>query len=118
MRKICFFATLLVIVALSSCKKDEDFDESLIPGKWQTGTEFWVYEVNGLGHTWDPAEDITEDEAQSFSWEVSGAQLTITHMGEMGETIPKTYTIKTLTNTTFAMKDEISGKVTTYTRVE
>ena len=118
MRKICFLATLCVLAILSSCKKDEDFDEALIPGKWQTGTEFWVYEANGLGHTWDPADDVTEDEAQSFTWEMSVEQFTITHIGEMGEMIPKTYTIKTLTNTTFELKDDVSGRVIKYIRVE
>lgn len=118
MKKICLFATLFVFVILSSCKKEESFDESLIPGKWQTGTEFWVYEFGGLGHTWDTADDVTEDEAQSFTWEKSDARLTVTHIGEMGEMIPKTYTITTLTNTTFAIKDEVTGRVTTYNRVE
>lgn len=120
MKKIVLL--LIVVTALlSACKKSE-IDEAQLPGTWQTGTEMWKFLANGLGHTWDPADDVTEDEAQDFSWEVTDNKdekiLTITHYTEVGAVIPKTYTIVTLTSTTLELKDEVSGKTTTYTRVE
>ncbi|MBQ0008582.1 MAG: hypothetical protein KBT40_07680 [bacterium] len=127
MKKFYFIAIIAIIAVMSSCKKEDDdetplpadkIDVSLIPGKWNTGTEYWVFEESSLGKTWDEADDVTEEEAQQLRWEVSGNKFIITHIGEMGEEIPKSYYFTKLTYSTFKLKDEFSGKITTYNRVE
>ena len=68
-------AAFIVTLFTVSCskKKDEDNSKSyseLIVGRWKTadGGHFEVYDANGTGHMWDPAEDVQEDEADTFTW--------------------------------------------------
>ena len=105
-----------MIVAVG-CQMERSFDTSLIPGKWANGTEYWVFDDYGTGHVWDEGDDVTEAEAQQFTWSVNGSTLSITHYGEMGEQIPKSYTIRELTETTFSYADAY-GKVYVLTKVQ
>ena len=45
---------------------------SVLVGRWSTadGGHFEVYNTDGTGHMWDPADDVTEDEADNFDWSV------------------------------------------------
>ena len=60
-----------------SCSKpepstpDSNYSE-LIVGRWATADEghFEVYNANGTGKMWDPAEDVQEDEADTFTWSI------------------------------------------------
>lgn len=94
-------------------------DETLLYGKWHSGTEYWRYDRGGTGVTWDTAEDVTEEEAQGFTWTLSfsNSKLTHIHITELGKAkIPKYYTLTTLTKTTLAYKDEF-GKSYSFTKV-
>lgn len=117
--KKSYLLLIPIIALLASCTlgpSDKDnFDSSLIYGKWQSGQEYWVYDMSGTGHTWDEADDVTEAEAQQFVWEIEGASLHITHIGEMGEQIPKDYTLTELSSTTLSYKDGY-GKSFTFTK--
>lgn len=115
-RSFLIIAAVLAIV-LVGCTQKKSFDTSLILGKWVTGTEYWVFETGGVGHTWNTADDVEESEATQMTWSVSGDCLTITLIGEMGQQVPKVYTISELTKTTFRYGDAY-GKVYSLTRVE
>ena len=60
-----------------SCSKpepstpDSNYSE-LIVGRWATADEghFEVYNANGTGKMWDPADDVQEDEADTFTWSI------------------------------------------------
>ena len=125
MKKIIFkyLPIVAAIALLASCNMNfgggsKSFDEALIYGKWQNGQEYWVYDaIGGTGHTWDEADDVTETEAQQFVWEIDGEELHITHIGEMGEQIPKDYTLTELTSTTLKYKD-MYGKTFSFTKCE
>lgn len=117
MKKLSVIIILLSVITLSSCKKEEPIDETLIPGRWNTGTLYYVFSADGLGYTWDTADDVTEDEAQQLTWSVSSRQLNVSYIGEMGEIIPKTYTIKSLTSSTFMFSDDY-GNTTTLNRIK
>ena len=45
---------------------------SVLVGRWKTadGGHFEVYNADGTGHMWDPADDVQEDEADNFTWEI------------------------------------------------
>lgn len=118
MRKILIFALagMLVALALVSCEKEEEFDESLLIGKWQTGTLFYRYFINGTGYTWDEGDDVTEDEAQNFTWTLVRSELTHIHILEIGGTVPKVYTVTELTATRLRYRDDF-GKSYSFTRV-
>ena len=77
---LAIFAISAIIVSMSSCSPDKDveFDKTLLTGKWQeTNTlNFEVYNADGTGYTWDEADDVTEAEAQQFTWTLEEDVLT------------------------------------------
>lgn len=96
---------------------DDPFDESMLIGKWQSGTLFYTYNYDGSGATWDEGDDVTEDEAQKFTWTLVDAELMHIHIMEMGESgVPKLYTLNKLTQTTLEYEDSF-GKQFTFNKV-
>ncbi len=102
MKKALYFLIPCILVSLffTSCGKEEEesFDESLLIGKWVSGTLFYRYDSDGTGGTWDTDDDVTEEEAQPFTWTLEKSTLTHIHiMEEMGGNVPRVYTVKELT---------------------
>ncbi len=122
MKKYRFLLAAAVVaiasVLLNSCgfTNEVDYDRTLLMGHWQEGTLHEVYE-DGSGYTWDTADDVTEDEAQHFTWTLEGDNLTQIHIMEMGGEIPKVYTVTNLTETTLSYEDSY-GKIHTFARVQ
>ncbi len=120
MKKIKFLSAVAlcaVMCLFNSCTKEASFDEALLVGKWQSGTEFEVYEANHEGYLWDSADEISEtDTKQKFTWSLESATLTQIHIMEMGAKIPKTYTVTYLSDTRLSYEDDF-GKSKTYTKV-
>jgi hypothetical protein len=90
-------------------------------GKWRrpvtaqngsNGYDCYRYDTGGKGVTWDTSDDVTEKEAQAFDWSLEGANLKIIHKGEMGQVIPKSYTVITLSSTTLSYKNEYGERFT------
>lgn len=116
MKKLRLLFCLCSLAILSSCGDEKVFDQNLIVGKWKQGTEYYRYDANHTGVTWDVADDVSEDEAQRFNWEIQDDQLTIVHLMEMGGQIPKTYELLVLDANTLSFKDDYY-KTYTFTRV-
>jgi len=111
-----FIPVLLISLLFVSCEKDEAFfDESLLIGKWVSGTEFYKYLSDGTGSTWDTSDDVSEDEAQLFEWTLVNAELTHIHLFEF-KGVPKFYTVTELTATTLKYEDSF-GKKFSYAKV-
>lgn len=102
-----------------SCEPDEpiSFDESLLHGKWKEGTVYERYKDDGTGYTWDTADDVSEEEAQDFTWTLDEDQLVQIHIMEIGGNIPKTYTVTELSETNLTYKDDY-GTTHNYTKVQ
>lgn len=117
---IAIIAVTAIIVSMSSCSPDTDveFDRTLLIGKWQeTNTlNFEVYGKDGSGYTWDEADDVTEAEAQPFTWGLNGNVLTQVHTMEMGGNVPKKYTVTKLTATELIYEDNY-GKVHSFDKI-
>jgi len=97
---------IIIIVGFTACPiKPPDFDSKMLVGKWQSNTLFEKYHSDFTGTTWDTADDVFEDEAHPFDWELDGNTLTQIHKMEMGGVIPKTYTVTELTDSTFKYRD-------------
>ena len=94
---------------------DDKFDKTLLSGKWLSGTLYEYYAPDGTGYTWDILDDVTEEEAQPFTWTLENATLTQIHKMEMGGNVPKVYTVTKLTATTFEYHDDY-GKYYTFTK--
>jgi len=113
MKRFTLILLSLAFAALftSSCSTDEEtqpsFDESLIIGKWKSGTLFERYDADKSGATWDTSEDIKENEAQGFTWTITKDNLEQIHITETGTAlVPKVYTITDLTKTTMKYEDD------------
>ena len=122
MKRLALILISLALAALfsTSCTTDEEtqpnFDESLIIGKWKNGTLFERYDLDKSGATWDTADDVSEDEAQKFTWTITKDELEQIHIMETGTAlVPKVYTITNLTATSMAYKD-IDGEITSFSK--
>ena len=117
---ISILAVSATMLSMSSCSPDTDveLDQNLLIGKWQeTNTlNFEVYGKDGSGYTWDEADDVTEAEAQPFTWGLNGNVLTQVHTMEMGGNVPKAYTVTKLTATELVYEDNY-GKVHSFDKI-
>lgn len=111
---------LVFAAIMTSCKEEPRFDGSLIVGKWVSGTEYWRYDTDNTGVTWDEKDDVHEEEGQLFKWDFDSEndQLTHIHWMEMtGDwTIPKVYTVTALDNNKLSYTDKY-GQEYIFTRV-
>ncbi|HNX78912.1 MAG TPA: hypothetical protein PKJ24_03470 [Prolixibacteraceae bacterium] len=108
-RILLLFAFTLALGACTLTPEDETtWDETLLYGKWKSGTLWYKYVSDGTGKTWDTADDVSEAEAQSFTWTLVQSELTHIHIMQMGTTVPKVYTVTELTSTTLKYKDDFN----------
>jgi len=104
---VCLMVCFSFSVLFNSCQKEEEFfQESLLIGKWVSGTVYYKYLSDYSGKTWDTSDDITEAEAQSFTWTLVKSELTHIHIMEVGGNVPKVYTVTELTATSLKYKDD------------
>ncbi|MGC9331842.1 MAG: hypothetical protein ACP5DZ_08215 [Bacteroidales bacterium] len=113
---------ILIFISFSffvSCESDDptSYDESLLYGKWVEGTLYERYKSDHTGYTWDTADDVSEAEAQDFTWSLDEDQLVQIHIMEIGGNIPKTYTVTRLNETNLIYKDDY-GTTHNFTKVE
>ena len=109
MKKILTYLSACAVIAILavSCEKEPvSFDQTLLYGKWRSGTLYYKYFANGTGGTWDTGEDVQEEDAQDFTWTLEYAELTHIHILEIGGTVPKVYTVTELTSTTLKYHDD------------
>jgi hypothetical protein len=114
---------LCVIVGINSCGPAPDipkFNSALLIGKWSKVSkydaqkyEYYRFDAGGTGVSWDEGDDVSEAEAQPFTWTLSNSTFIITHKGEMGQDVPKYYTMLTLSSTTLSFKDSY-GSIQTF----
>lgn len=110
MKKLIYlFGAIILLLGVSSCNgldfNDEDFDATLLYGRWQEGSVFERYDETGLGATWDVSDDVEEEEAQLFKWTLEGSTLIHEHIGTF-VTVPKVYTITTLNTSQLTYRDD------------
>ncbi len=121
MKKALYFLIPCMLFSLFffSCEKLEEksFDESLLIGKWVSGTLYYKYESDGTGGTWDTADDVREEEAQDFTWTLEKSELTHIHIMEIGGNVPKVYTVKELTADKLRYVDDF-GKEFSFSKVD
>ena len=87
---------------LHTRKQKVIYDASLLVGEWVRGTEHEVYLADGTGRMWDTADDVSDAEAQRFSWTLDSNLLTLICHLELGGVVPKRYVV------TFADDESLS----------
>jgi len=115
---------IVVAFAFMACNPEKSFDSALLIGKWERtspyataekpGKEYYRYDRGGTGATWDTSEDVSEEEAQTFSWTLEKDLLTLRHNMEMdtSKKVPKYYTITALDGKTLTYKDDFKNSFT------
>lgn len=110
---ILLIAAFFLTLTTTSCKKEKIEEKTyseLIVGRWKTsdGGHYEVYDAGGTGHMWDPADDVQEDEADTFEWSIdSNNKLTqIVHFHEGGGVVPQYCNILVLNESTFKYNNE------------
>ena len=78
------------------------YDASILVGEWVRGTEHEVYLADGTGRMWDTADDVSDAEAQRFSWTLDSNLLTLICHLELGGVVPKRFVV------TFADDENLS----------
>ena len=68
-------------------------------------TEHEVYLADGTGRMWDTSDDVSETEAQSFSWTLDSNLLTLVCNLELGGIIPKRYVVTFVDDENLSYKD-------------
>jgi hypothetical protein len=118
MKKLIVYLMVFFSFSLlfNSCEEEESsFQESFLVGKWVSGTVYYKYASNYTGTTWDTSDDVTEEEAQAFTWTLVKSELTHIHIMEVGGNVPKVYTVTELTATSLKYKDDF-GKIYSFTK--
>ena len=105
---LCILVGCLLAVFATSCnsKENTDIDANQIYGKWRDGTVYERYDSGGTGATWDTSDDVTEDEAQPFSWTLDGTRLVQEHQGEMSFVVYKQFNVTKLDANNFNYVDD------------
>ena len=103
-------ANLLLLLTFTSCIPDDvvptvEYDINDLYGKWCSGTDYYVYNPNGTGYFWNESDDVSEDEAQPFTWTVDESEMIHIHKMEMGGDVPMYYIITELTPQTLKYYD-------------
>ena len=98
---------------LASCGgKDNHItvSDSQMEGLWQKNNsqEYWRYNADHTGVTWDEAEDVSEDESNlTFTWSIAEDVLTHVFTGAMeNQAVPKVYTVKEINGSYMKWEDD------------
>ena len=127
-RKHFLLLTMLGLIVgsafFSACEKVPavklTVDETMLVGKWSAQDnpqEFWRFDSDHAGETWDQSEDVQEGEGIHYNWSVTGDQLQIDNYGEMGQHVYKDYTVTYQTRDSLVWKD-LYGNSRSFTRSE
>lgn len=125
MRRHRFLQLLLVAATLGGCtgKTELVIDQNALVGKWQAtdrNTEYWRYNADGTGLTWDEADDVYEYDTVGvlhFNWTTTLSHLELDYFGEMGQHAFENYTVTHQSLDTLVWKD-LYGDYRTFVRKE
>lgn len=104
---------ILTLGCLAGCKKRVvhiNVSEGQVVGVWmkKNTREYWRFDSDNTGVTWDESEDISESESNlRFTWEIANEdELRMVSSGEMGnQFVPKNYTVTEVSSTTMKWED-------------
>lgn len=99
------------LAMFSGCESEEiegPINENALQGTWYSTDapqEFWRFDSNHTGETWDESEDVQEGEGSRFNWSTQDDQLRLDIYGQMGQHVYYDYTISDQTFSTFTRTD-------------
>ena len=110
------YIVLLAFGALmaAACGRSEihiNVNDDELVGLWQkeNSQEYWRYNEDYSGVTWDEAEDITEEESNLvYTWSVTDGDV-LRHVftgAEANQAVPKVYTVKEISSVAMTWEDD------------
>lgn len=121
-----FFRSLLLALVVSlvavSCQPEEitgTVSESALFGTWyatDNPQEYWRFDFDHTGETWDESEDVQEGEGSKFDWSTKDDQLRLDIHGQMGQHVYYDYTITKQSSSAFTWEDLYGNSRTFYKR--
>ena len=67
-------------------------NKEFLVGLWESdGHVYYRFNPDGTGHTWDVADDLTEEEASNFNWEAYEEAIMLTHKLRLRGIVPRYY---------------------------
>ena len=126
-RYLCIWALVLALAAFCwSCVPEEvvpdkEYDVTLLYGTWLLNDSqlYYQYSEDGTGKTWDASDDISEEEAQSFTWTLEKSEMIHMHILSTGTAlVPKYYVVTKLTSDELCYYDAyVTSKTYQFIRV-
>ena len=87
-------------------------NKTMIVGLWQKdGHIYYRFNADGTGHTWDVADDLSEDEASPFNWEAYDNAFMMTHKMKLRGIVPRYYELDRLNSFDLRFHDSYSDYV-------
>lgn len=72
-------------------------NQEMLLGLWHKDEHiYYRFNPDGTGHTWDTNDDLTEEEATSFSWEVYDNAIMMTYKLRLRGIVPRYYELDCL----------------------
>lgn len=100
------FLALILGFVVSCVPVETVFDESLLIGRWDSGTENFRYKSDGTVVIWDESKKETEGTGLVFNWSLDQAELTYFRKDEdTGALTTIVYHVAKLTSTVLEYKD-------------
>lgn len=114
MKKLSLIIIMLIACfAMTSCNnEDSKSNQELIVGRWKSvsANYFEVYNANGTGKMWNEDDDVYEDEADTFTWQIENndntkfTQVINFHSG--AAELPQMCNIEVLTESSFSYNND------------
>lgn len=113
-----------MVAAMAGCTDPNDtvmVDGSALVGKWcamDNKTEFWRFNSDGSGLTWDEADDVyeTDENVPRFNWTTQLDQIRIDIYGQMGQHVYYDWTVTRQTPDSLTFKD-LYGNFRTFVKL-
>lgn len=114
---------LSAALCFASCEKPREEElrvsDVQLVATWQLfgSEEYWRFDIDHTGETWDESEDVREGEGTRLTWSLSGHTLSVQLRGTMGQVVPYDYTITTINDARLTWVDAY-GNSRTLTKVK
>ena len=119
----CLLLTAMAVMVGCTEKAEVVVDRNALVGKWQATdntSEFWRYNADGTGKTWDESDDVHETDTVGvlhFNWTTVQSHIELDYYGEMGQHAYENYTVTRQTSDSLVWKD-LYGDYRTFVKIQ
>ena len=85
------------------------YSPALLVGEWQRDNEHEQFVSDGKGSRWDIGDDVSREEAQSFTWTMDSNLLTFRYNMTLGAVLLRQYVVTFVDDETLVYRDAYGG---------